>query len=128
MNESTGAPAIVAGLIRWIAKVWSIASVGLILLIFIGEALQPTAPLPTSQERVGLLLFPVGVCLGMIVAWRREGLGGFITAGSLLAFYAMMRAVSGEFPRGPFFALFAAPGILFLVSWLLSRYGKGRGC
>jgi hypothetical protein len=127
MNESTVTPAIVAGFIRWIAKVWSIASVGLILLIFIGEALQPTAPLPTSQEWVGLLLFPFGVCLGIIVAWRREGLGGGITVGSLLAFYAWLRVVSGRFPGGPYFALIAAPGILFLVSWLLSRYGKGRG-
>jgi hypothetical protein len=121
MNEPTVTPGIVAGFVRWIAKVWGIASVGLVLFILIGEAFHPTAPLPTSQEWLGLFFFPLGVCLGIIVAWRWEGLGGGITLGSLLAFYAWLRVVRGRLPGGPYFTLIAAPGILFLVSWLLSR-------
>jgi len=74
----------------------------------------------TFRDWVGLFFFPFGVCLGMIVASRREGLGGGITVGSLLAFYAALRIMDGRFPRGPWFALVAAPGILFLVCWLLS--------
>jgi len=62
--------------IRWIARAWSVASVGFVLLMFVG---------------------------------------------SLLAFYAALRIMGGRFPGGPYFALVAAPGILFLVCWLLSR-------
>ena len=110
-------------IIRWIARVWSIASIGFTLLILIGELVYPhAAPPATFRDWVGLLFFPFGVCLGMIVAWRREGLGGGITVGSLLAFYAALRVMDGRFPRGPYFVLLAAPGILFLVCWLLSRY------
>jgi hypothetical protein len=73
------------------------------------------------RDLVGLLFFPFGVGVGMIVAWRWEGLGGVITIGSLLAFYAALRIMDGRFPRGPWFALVAAPGVLFLVCWWLSR-------
>jgi hypothetical protein len=109
--------------IRWIARVWSVASVGFVLLMFVGSGLEEgfNPAQFTFRERVGLFFFPFGVCLGMIVAWRREGLGGGITVGSLLAFYAALRIMGGRFPGGPYFALVAAPGILFLVCWLLSR-------
>ena len=109
--------------IRWIARLWSIASVGFILLMFIGSGLEEgfNPAQFTFRDLVGLFFFPFGVCLGMILAWRWEGLGGGITVGSLLAFYAALRVMDGRFPRGPWFALLAAPGILFLVCWLLSR-------
>ena len=99
------------------------ASVGFVLLMFIGSGLaEGFNPAQfASRDLIGLFFFPFGVCLGMIVAWRREGLGGGITVGSLLAFYATLRIMDGRFPGGPYFALVAAPGILFLVCWLLSR-------
>jgi hypothetical protein len=56
----------------------------------------------------------------MVLAWRWEGLGGAITVGSLVALYILMFILDGRFPRGPFFALVAAPGALFLAAWLVS--------
>jgi hypothetical protein len=115
--------------IRWLARVWSMASIGFVLLMFVGSALaEGFNPAQFAfRELVGLLFFPFGVCLGMILAWRREGLGGGMTVGSLLAFYAALRVMDGRFPRGPWFALVAAPGLLFLVCWLLSR-GLRKAC
>lgn len=109
--------------LRWTARVWSIASLGFILLMFIGSALaEGFNPAQFAfRDLVGLFFFPFGVCLGMILAWRWEGLGGAITVGSLLAFYAALGVMDGRFPRGPWFALVAAPGVFFLVCWLLSR-------
>jgi len=43
-----------------------------------------------------------------------------MTIGSLLVFYVALVLMDGRFPRGPFFALVAAPGILFLASWAIS--------
>jgi len=123
MNEIH--PSIKRGVtaIRWIARVWSIASVGFVLLMFVGSGLaEGFDPAQfTSRDLIGLFFFPFGVCLGMIAAWRWEGLGGGIAVGSLLAFYAALRVMDGRFPRGPWFVLIAAPGFLFLVCWLLSR-------
>lgn len=95
---------------------------GFVVLMLAGELISPHAPPPSAfRDVVGLLLFPFGVCIGTILAWRWEGLGGGITLGSLLGFYAALRIMDGRFPRGPFFVLTAAPGILYLVCWLLSR-------
>ncbi len=129
MSDPTLEPGIVTLIVRWMARAWSIASVGFILLMFIGSGLAEGFNLAqfTSRDWVGLFFFPFGVGLGMIVAWRREGLGGGIAVGSLLAFYAALRVMDGRFPRGPWFALVAAPGILFLMSWVLSARSPNYG-
>jgi len=129
VSDPTLEPGIVTLIVRWMARAWSIASVGFILLMFIGSGLAEGFNLAqfTSRDWVGLFFFPFGVGLGMIVAWRREGLGGGIAVGSLLAFYAALRVMDGRFPRGPWFALVAAPGILFLMSWVLSARSPNYG-
>jgi hypothetical protein len=45
--------------IRWVARVWSIASVGLVLLIVVGELVYPHAPLPTFRDLVGMFFFSI---------------------------------------------------------------------
>ncbi len=102
---------------HWAARVWSIATIVLVLLFLFGEPFKPR-----GAEWLGLLLFPLGVCAGMVVAWWNEGLGGAITVGSLAAFYAIHFATAGRFPGGWAFLAFAAPGFLFLLSWLM-RHG-----
>lgn len=91
MNDSRAKLPVVILTTRWMARVWSIASVGFVLLMVVGELVYPHAPLPTLRDLVGLFFFPFGVCLGMILVWRWEGLGGGITVGSFLAFYAALR-------------------------------------
>lgn len=68
----------------------------------------------------GLAFWPVGVVFGLILAWFREGLGGLITTGCLIAFYLWNVILEGSPPTGPFFFLVAAPGVLFLLVWLWS--------
>ena len=105
--------------LRWIARVWSVISIGLILLLFVGEDFSPAKV--ALKEWVGLVFFPLGVVVGMVVAWRKESWGG-ITVVSLFAFYGVYgHWLSGAFPRGWAFVVFSAPGMLFLVSARLSQ-------
>jgi len=121
INDRSVKPRIVTLAIRWIARVWGIASIGFVLLILVGELLFPHAPTPaTFRDLVLLFFFPFGTCVGMILAWLWEALGGGITVGSILAFYAALRITDGRFPGGPFFALIAGPGFLFLLSWAIT--------
>ena len=103
--------------LRWIARVWSIASILFILPFLLPREFGS----PTASEVVGLLLFPVGVVLGFVVAWRREGVGGAITVGSLALFYLWMFARDGRLPTGPYHLLLAAPGFLYIAGALLWR-------
>ncbi len=106
-------------LIRWIARIWSIASGGLLLLFFIGEGFNPAQI--TAAQWLLLAFFPVGVLAGMVVGWFKEGLGGTITLCSLLLFYFCETLSRGSPPAGWAFVLIAAPGVLFLLSWWQAR-------
>jgi len=97
--------------LRWAARLWSAASVLLVLAFIVGERSLPYG-LP---QWLGFLFFPFGICVGMIVAWRKENLGGFITVGSLLAAYALHFATTGALLKGCAWLAFAAPGFLFLL-------------
>ncbi len=107
--------------LRWIARGWSIASIGLILGFILGEGINPT----TRAERIGLLFFPLGICVGMILGWWREGIGGLITVGCLFVFYVIHYVTVGTLPKGWAWLAFAAPGFLFLSSWYRSRKARG---
>jgi len=115
---------ITAVVVRWVARAWSILSILFVLAFFIGEAGR--GPGPTAREWVGLSLFPIGVCVGLVVAWFCERLGGVLALVSLVAFYVRDVLRSGHLPGGPFFFLVAAPGLLFLAAGLLSRQSAGR--
>ena len=104
----------------WLARGLAVVSIGLILAFLVGEGFHPSQV--RAREWLGLIFFPVGICVGMIVAWRRELVGGLITVGSLAVFYVIHLATAGTFPRGWAFVVFAAPGFLFvLAGWLAGR-------
>ena len=111
-----------ATVLRWTARAWGVASTLLLTAFAFGGAEHFR---PTASEAVGLLLFPVGVVVGFGIAWWREGLGGLVTVVSLALFYVWLFARSGRLDVGPYFLLFAAPGVLHLASALLRRYQSG---
>jgi hypothetical protein len=99
--------------LKWAARVLSVLSVGVILLFFVGEGFDPSGV--TLRVWVALLLFPVMVVAGMLIAWRREGLGGVVSIAGLAAFYLYSAVLNGGTPRGLAFLILSAPGFLFLL-------------
>jgi hypothetical protein len=120
MEDQTKKQRVLTRVIRWTARGWSVASIGLMLLLLVGEGLNPSSP----TEWVGLLFFPFGISAAMILAWWKEGLGGGITVGSLLVFYMIHLATAGTFPKGWGWLVVAAPGFLFLLCWHRSRKAR----
>ena len=116
MRETLASRALI-----WIARIWSLAAIAFVLVFLFGEGLSGGGVRPTAAEWIGLALWPGGVGIGLAVAWFRKGLGGAIALGSLIGFYVWNLLERGRFPRGPYFFLVAAPGILFLLLSLLSR-------
>ena len=107
--------------LNWIARVWSLAGIAFVLVFVIGEVFGGNGVRPTAAEWIGLALWPVGVGIGLAIAWFRKGLGGVIASSSLIGFYVWNFLERGRFPRGPYFLLVAAPGFLFLLLSLFSR-------
>ena len=104
--------------IRWIARIWSIPSITALLLPYFVEGLYWLGA-TSIREVIGHICF-FAVLVGLILAWRWEGLGGGLTVTGIVVFYVTWW-LHGKWPRGPFFVLIAAPGFLFLLYWLLAR-------
>ena len=117
----------IANILRRIARIWSLLSIGFVLLIVIGEIAYPHAPLPTAAEMIGMAFFPIGVAVGLGLGWWREELGGAIATASLIGFYVWCYVDRGRIAGGPYFLLVAAPGTLFLVAWAVRRRTGDRG-
>ena len=109
----------VLGLIEFLARVGSLFSITFLVLLFQAEAFHPSQVAP--REWIALVFFPVGVVIGLIIAWWREGLGVSVTLGSLLAFYFVYGYLLRYHLGGWAFVMFASPAFLFLLHWLLRR-------
>ena len=110
--------------IELFARLGSIASIVLLLMLFVGEGMNPSTI--TRNEWAGLLFFPIGVMIGMVVAWWKEGVGAAITLGSLVAFYFVWGYLLRNHIGGLAFITFASPGFLFMLHWLLLRGNDER--
>ncbi|MCS6843058.1 MAG: hypothetical protein NZ528_01850 [Caldilineales bacterium] len=108
------------GVVRRVARLWSLVSLFILVLFGVGSAVGDF-PRFTPRDAIGFLFFPVGVIAGLALAWRRELAGGLVVVGSLAAFYVQNALLRGRWPAGPWFLLLATPGFLFLGAWWLDR-------
>ena len=111
-------------ILRWTARVWSLVSLGVVVLFAVGEGMNLARFTP--GELVMFLCFPLGVMLGMALAWGREFLGGVLAVVSLAAFYGVDWWHSHHLPRGLALMVLCAPGFLFLLCgwWERKRVEK----
>jgi len=105
--------------VRWLARLTSLVSLGIVAMFLLAEPFNPQNVRP--REWVGFVCFPIGVMVGLIIAWWKEGLGAAVSLCSLFAFYLVFGWLMGSNIHGPWFVIFASPAFLFLIAWLLSR-------
>ena len=107
--------------LRWTARLAGLLMVAVLLLFLFGEGDFSDPTLPGAREIAGILFFPGAVMVGTLLGWKREGPGGAIAAAGLAGFYLIHLVLWGDPPRGPWFLIFSAPGILFGVVALMER-------
>jgi hypothetical protein len=108
--------------LRWIARIWSILVIAVLLIMFLGEGISLSEITP--GDWLILLFFPFGILVGMILAWWKEGLGGLIILIGLLGFIIFGNLAPDAYLPS---LIFAGPGFLFLLTWFLSRRTKTTG-
>jgi hypothetical protein len=123
LRSMASMPAIAANLgpvpvriVRLIARMLSLASIGLLIAFATSGGEWPTA-----LEWALIACFPVGTVAGMALAWRSEIAGGLLTLASLAAFYGIATAAGGRAPGGPWFLAFALPGLALLGCGIATR-------
>lgn len=100
--------------LRWIARLLSVATIGFIALFLFGGGASWSAVRP--QELIGLAFFPFGLMFGLMLAWRRELAGGLVSVGSIALFYLVYGLfVVGSMNFGIWIPMLALPGVVFLA-------------
>lgn len=109
-----------ANILRWVARCFGVVMVGLTLTVAIGEGLPNVfhQPLAIQLGFLGLAM----LLTGMLLAWRWERWGGFL---SLAGWVLFIVAVKINVRHMGFLGLLGMPGLLFLgSSYLRRKVGK----
>ena len=106
-------------LTQWLARLWALALVLLVLAFAVGEG-GPPNPFRQPPAVATQLLLMLAMTLGLMIGWRWEVTGGLATLLSWVAFNVVNHAVSGRWAGGAF-PLFAVPPVLYLAHALLIR-------
>ncbi len=116
MSTSTPGSSTFQRVVRWTARITSVPVILIFLLMFLLDEGFPETVKP--NEWIMLIFGPFTLIVGLILGWWKEGLGGVIT---LVGFLGAM--VVGDFSASGagYFLICAAPGFLFLLSWILSK-------
>jgi hypothetical protein len=112
-------PVVLESGLRWTGRLFAAALLGLVAVIFLGEG--GFNPLKLRGVEPILMVCFWTACIGMMVAWRWEVIGGALSLGGMLCFLAVEFAVRGGLPRGLMLYLMLLPGLLFLLSGLVRR-------
>ncbi|MBT3560002.1 MAG: hypothetical protein HN773_02900 [Flavobacteriaceae bacterium] len=103
----------------WITRISSGISIGVIAFFFIAHLTgNEFTQVLSMKEGILFLFFPIGVCLGQIIAWDREFIGGIITMISIGVF----NLLDGSPYNFSMIDALALPGILFIFSALYNKY------
>jgi len=113
MSETSVKP-IILTILRWIARIWSILIFIVVLLVIIIPDPNVVKPVPLT-DWVELGFYGLAT-LGLLLAWRWEGLGGGVTILGILGHTIVFRIFRGVwFVQVLPIIIFGVPAILFLV-------------
>ncbi len=107
-------------LLLWIARIMGTLIVLFCVTMMIAYAVNPHEAPPEDFEVVLLLLFPIGMCVGYLLAWKWPLIGGVFSLACLVTFLVAL----GEADMVLTIAFLAIPGVLFTVYGVL---GRGHG-
>ncbi len=105
--------------VRWTARVLAVVLVGVILVMFIGVG--GVYPVKLQGTELIQMVFLWTACIGILLAWHWQVIGGTISLVGMLLFFTVEFVARGGLPRGLFPYLMLLPGILFMVSSVLTR-------
>jgi hypothetical protein len=94
-----------------------LASIWLVMVL--AEAIRARFEIPSRESLYQAVVIAI-VFAGYAIGFRKELVGGLIAILGTLAFFAVNRFFVGGFPSVEA-ALFAAPGILYVLAWYSER-------
>lgn len=100
-------------LFRWVVRICSV----LFIAFHVSSVLADSWPVALSmQDQINLVVWGI-ILLGMLLAWKAEGMGGFVVISGFVIQVALHPAVLSMW------GMWVAPaiGTLFVISWALTE-------
>jgi len=111
-------------IIRLIARIWGSVILAFVLFFIIAHLFgeeQIDKGFLNTKEIITFILFPISTIIGLSLAYKWEGVGGFVSSlGLIIMFTIRVDLISNLIFIGTVFP----PGILYLVYWILSKSEK----
>lgn len=118
---------LISNIILWTARIWGSLSLAFLLFMVGAHVIGALTGAEdgfgftsTSEMVTFFLFFPVGTMIGLSIALKWPGLGGLITIGGMIGFHI----IRPDLFLHPMIDGLAAPGLLYLIYWYLSRGQK----
>ena len=106
-------------IIRWLARIIGTLSVAVVLFLMVAESVEK-GRIAIDSDRIPMTAFGFLAFIGLIIAWKWEGLGGAMALGGLIAFNILAPAGA----KGGLFVvtgLYGLPALLFIFCWWQTR-------
>jgi hypothetical protein len=97
--------------------------VGLVVVVLLVEEFHPLT-FKGLPPLLSVLFW--AACLGLVLAWRWPVIGGALSLGGMILFFAVTIALTGGFPRALFLYLMPLPGLLFLADGFIRQRMAAR--
>lgn len=108
-------------ILRWTARIVGLLSIGIFLAFFIPDWLT-RGRVPVEGERIPMTIALFMSFVGLLIAWKWDGIGGILAVVSIVAFAALGLQTPGK-PGGIILlgVMYLLPAVLFILSWQRRR-------
>ncbi len=111
----------IASIIKWTARISGSLLIVFVLFFLFGSIFGTEESagegLISAKDISAFICFPLATIIGLAMAWKWEGLGGFIsTIGFIILFI-----IRTDLASSPEMIVLPVPGLLFLVYWIMTK-------
>ena len=120
MNSLATVPTGSVTIIRWVARIVAILSMVVFLVFFVADCVEK-GRIAIESDRILMTVFLLLAFIGLIIAWKWDGIGAAWTLASLIGvsiFAPATLTVAGVLAVT---AMYGLPALLFLYCWWQTR-------
>jgi hypothetical protein len=120
MNNVASASTRSVVIIRWLARIIGTLSIAVFLFFIVADSVEK-GRIAIESDRIPMTAFLLLAFIGLIIAWRWEGLGGAIALAGLIAFNILAPASPAKGGIFVVTGLYGLPALLFVFCWWQTR-------
>jgi len=109
-------------ILNWVSKIWSLLSILFVALFFLAHIFESKEPITLNFSIIRtFIFFPIGLLIGLVLAWKWNITGGIIAVLSIVGFHLDMFIQNGDPDFVILIELLAFPGLLFVILGILKK-------